>query len=201
MKKKEEISRGGSGAWRRKYACQVFSMENLFFHNFHFRENPCFRDEFQALPMEEHHVCYGRNNPICYGRDNPNIRHWLELQLSIFFTSQWPYNGQGAELDKTSKKFVGRLTWGQYHGSRRLKWRQFSVRHSTIATRQTEYHEALPSLANVQSHLTSLFADDGNASWYLVCQVPILILEWRLDCEYCRHLTVIGLHDPCPWTL
>ena len=27
-----------------------------------------------------------------------------------------------------------------------------------------EYHEALPSSANVQSHLTSSFADDGNAS-------------------------------------
>ena len=49
-----------------------------------------------------------------------------------------------------------------------VKWRQFSQsnRHSTIGTRQTEYHEALPSSANVQSHLTSSFADDGNASWY-----------------------------------
>ena len=26
-----------------------FSTENIFFHNFHFRENPHFRDEFQAL--------------------------------------------------------------------------------------------------------------------------------------------------------
>ena len=37
-------------------------------------------------------------------------------------------------------------------------------RHSVIGTRQTEYHETLPSSANVQSHLTSSFADDGNAS-------------------------------------
>ena len=28
----------------------------------------------------------------------------------------------------------------------------------------SEYHEALPSSVNVQSHLTSLFADDDNAS-------------------------------------
>ena len=76
-----------------------------------------------------------------------------------------------------------------------VKWRRFSGsnHHSTIGTRQTEYHEVLPSSANVQSHLTSSFADDGNASWYSVCRVPML--EWRLDCENCRLLTVIGLHD------
>ena len=35
----------------------------------------------------------------------------------------------------------------------------FHHRHS-----KTEYHKALPSSANVQSHLTSSFSDDGNAS-------------------------------------
>ena len=47
-----------------------------------------------------------------------------------------------------------------------VKCRQFSQsnRHSTIGTRQTEYHEALPSSVNVQSHLTSSFVDDGHAS-------------------------------------
>ena len=80
------------------------------------------------------------------------------------------------------------------------KWRQFSQsnRHSTIGTRQTEYHEALPSSANVQSHLTSSFEDDGNASWYWDCRVPMV--EWRLDCENCRHLTFAGLHDTGPWS-
>ena len=79
-----------------------------------------------------------------------------------------------------------------------IKWRQFSQsnRHSTIDTRQTEYHEALPLSANVQSHLTSSFADDGNPSWYSVCRVPML--EWWLDGENCRHLTVVGLHDTGP---
>ena len=57
-------------------------------------------------------------------------------------------------------------------------------------------HKALPSSANVQSHLTSSFADDGNASWYSVCRVPMV--EWRLDCENCRHLTVVSLHDTGP---
>ena len=79
-----------------------------------------------------------------------------------------------------------------------VKWRQFSQsnRHPTIGTGQTEYQEALPPSANVQSHLTSSFTDDGNASWYTVCRVPMV--EWRLDCENCRHLTVVGLHDTGP---
>ena len=79
-----------------------------------------------------------------------------------------------------------------------VKWRQFSQsnRHYTIGTRQTKYHEVLPSSANVQSHLTSSFADDGNASWYSVCRVPMV--EWRLHCENCRHLTVVGLHFTGP---
>ena len=49
-----------------------------------------------------------------------------------------------------------------------VKWRQFSQsnHHSTIGTRQTEYHETLPLSANMQSHLTSSFADNGNASRY-----------------------------------
>ena len=80
-----------------------------------------------------------------------------------------------------------------------VKWRQSSQsnRHSTISTWQTKYHEALPSLANVQSHLTSSFANDGITSWYLVCRVPMV--KWQLDCENCRHLTVVGLHDTGPW--
>ena len=51
----------------------------------------------------------------------------------------------------------------------------------------------------MQSHLTSSFDDDDNASWYTVCQVPMV--EWRLDCENCRHLTVVGLRDTGPCTL
>ena len=71
-----------------------------------------------------------------------------------------------------------------------------SSRHSIIGTRQIEYHEALPSSEKVQSHFTSSFADDGNASWYSVCRVPKV--EWQLDCENCRHLAVVGLHDTGP---
>ena len=79
-----------------------------------------------------------------------------------------------------------------------VKWRQFSKSncHSTIGTRLTEYHEELSSSANVRSHLTSSFADYGNASWYSLCRVPTV--EWRLDCEICRHLTVVGLRDTGP---
>ena len=42
------------------------------------------------------------------------------------------------------------------------------------------------------------FADNGNASWYSVFRVPMV--EWRLDCEDYRHLTVVGLHDTGPWS-
>ena len=81
-----------------------------------------------------------------------------------------------------------------------VKWRQFSQsnRHSTIGTRQTEYHEALPSSPNDEVRGDCTFADDSNASWYSVRRVPMV--EWRLDCENCRHLTVVGLHDTGPWS-
>ena len=68
----------------------------------------------------------------------------------------------------------------------------FHHRHST-----NQYHEALPSSTNMQSHLTSSFADDGNPSWYSVCRVPMV--EWRLDRENCRHLMVVSRHDTGPW--
>ena len=73
-----------------------------------------------------------------------------------------------------------------------VKWRQFSQsnRYSTIDTRQTEYmyHETLPLSANDDLRWDCTFADDGNASWYWVCRVPMV-------CENCRHLTV---HDTGP---
>ena len=91
----------------------------------------------------------------------------------------------------------GRVSWRLMT----IKWRQFSQsnRHSPIGTRQTEYHEALPSLANVQSHLMSSFADNGSTSWYSVRQVPMV--ECQLGCENCCHLTVADLHDTSPRSL
>ena len=69
----------------------------------------------------------------------------------------------------------------------------FHHRHST-----NRISWSVTVVGNVQSHLTSSFADDGNASCYSVCRVPMV--EWRLDCENCRHLTVVGLHDTGPST-
>ena len=71
----------------------------------------------------------------------------------------------------------------------------------TVFTVQPSFHHRhkpsiLPSSANVQSHLTSSFADDDNPSWYWVCRVQMV--EWRLDCKNYRHLTVVGLHDTGP---
>ena len=56
---------------------------------------------------------------------------------------------------------------GRYRGGRRPS--SDDIFHSptvipSSALRQTEYHDALPSSADVQSHITSSFADDGNAS-------------------------------------
>ena len=55
-------------------------------------------------------------------------------------------------------------TWGRYHGGRRPSSDDSFHSPTAIGTRQTECHEALPSSANVQSHLSSSFADDANAS-------------------------------------
>ena len=96
-----------------------------------------------------------------------------------------------------STKHLGPVSWRPTT----VKWRQFSQpnHHSIICTGQTEYHEALPSSTNVQSHLTSSFADNGNTSWYLVCQVPMV--EWWLDRENCHYLTVVSLQDTGPWSV
>ena len=51
----------------------------------------------------------------------------------------------------------------------------FTVQPSfTIGTQQTEYHEALPSSANGEVRCDCTFADDGNASWCSVFQVPMV---------------------------
>ena len=73
----------------------------------------------------------------------------------------------------TIRHYLGHAR-GRYHGGRRPSSDEFSQfnRHST--TQQTKYHEALPLSANVQSHLTSSFADDGDASCYSVCRVPMV---------------------------
>ena len=46
--------------------------------------------------------------------------------------------------------------------------------HSTIGTPQTEHHEALPSSVNDKVRYDSMFADNGNASLYSVCRVPMV---------------------------
>ena len=62
-----------------------------------------------------------------------------------------------------------------------VKWRRFSQSNcrSTIGTQQTEYHEALPSSVKDVVRYDRAFDDDGNASWYSVCWVPMV--EWPLD--------------------
>ena len=56
------------------------------------------------------------------------------------------------------------FTWGRYHGGRRPSSEDNFHSHSSIDTRQTVYHEALPSSANDEVWCDCTFADDGNAS-------------------------------------
>ena len=117
--------------------------------------------------------------------------------VPLLLVSSWsePPRWLGVKASSSTAADLGPVSWGPMT----VKWRQFSQsnRHSTIGTRQTEYHEALPSSVNDEVRCDCTFADDGSASWYLVCRVPMV--EWRLDCENCRHWTVVGLHDTDPW--
>ena len=117
-----------------------------------------------------------------------SARIWI---VGLAHSRQTPQGHWGGEQ---YWKNLGPVSWR----SMAFKWWQFSQsnRHSTIPTRQTEYREVLPSSAYMQSHLTSSFADIVNASWYSVCQVPMV--ERQLDCENCHHLMVVGLHDTSP---
>ena len=69
--------------------------------------------------------------------------------------------------------------------------------HHHHGHQQTETAIITINSANDEVRCDCTFADDGNASWYSVCGVPMV--EWRLGCEDFRHLTVVGLHDTGPW--
>ena len=75
----------------------------------------------------------------------------LKANDAVFLIERW-----------TIEVVLGPVSWRP----KTVKWRQFSQsnRHSTIGTGQTEYHEALPSLANDEVRCDCTFADDGNAS-------------------------------------
>ena len=121
------------------------------------------------------------------------LRCKMHIKLAISSNHSIPTPGQAVQVLTLQCKSLDYLDQGPV--SWRLttvKWQQ-SNRHSIISTRQTEYHEASPSSANNKVRCDCTFADDGNASWYLVCRVSMV--EWWLDC---RHLTVVGLHDTGP---
>ena len=80
----------------------------------------------------------------------------------------------------------------RYPGPANKETPSFHHRHST-----NWVSWSVTIIGEMQSHLTS-FIDDGKASWYLVCRVPMV--EWWLDCDNCCHLTVVGLHDTGSWT-
>ena len=64
-------------------------------------------------------------------------------------------------------------SWGRYHGGRRPS-SDDSLHSPTVIPpsaldKPIEFHEVLPSSVNVQPHLTTSFADDGNASHHHAC--------------------------------
>ena len=105
------------------------------------------------------------------------------------------------------------LTWGRYHGGRRLSsddslhsptvippsaLDKLSITKRYHRWRTTRWGVTARSPTMVtKARVASYTGLDGNASWYSVCRVPMV--EWRLDCENFRHLTVVGLHDTGPW--
>ena len=82
-----------------------------------------------------------------------------------------PRSGQREE--RAGAKLVGAIKFtsavhnpgaGTMEADHRQVSTVFTVRHSTIGTRQTQYHEALPSSANDEVRCDCTFTDDGNAS-------------------------------------
>ena len=68
-------------------------------------------------------------------------------------------------------------------------WPSFHHRHSTnqVSRNVTIVGERWGEVCDCT------FVNDGITSWYSVCRVPMV--GWRLDCDNCRHLTVVCLHD------
>ena len=130
---------------------------------------------------------------LCGGHESVFFSNFTSVKFAL-----WHWMGALQDLDwgEIVSDETMSVIWGRYHGGRRSSSDDSFHHNSTIGTRQTEYHEALPLLVNVQSHLTSSFADHGNASWCSVCQM--LMVEWRSYCENCRYLMVVGLHDTNP---
>ena len=86
-------------------------------------------------------------------------------------------------------------SWGRYHGGRRPS----SDDSPTVIP-----PSALDKLSIMKCYrrlrtCSHSCADDGNASWYSVCRVPMV--KWRLDYENCPYLTVVGLYDTGPWSV
>ena len=89
--------------------------------------------------------------------------------------------------------------WGRYHGGRRPSsddsFHSPTVIPLSALDKQSimkHYHRRRATKWGVTARSPTM----GNVSWYSACRVPIV--EWRLDCENCRHLTVVGLHDTGP---
>ena len=96
--------------------------------------------------------------------------HWLQ-QTQYVHSYKTPY-WSGSKASDSRVADQGPISWRPTT----VKWRQSSQsnRHSIIGTRQTEYYEELPSLADDEVRYDCTFADDDNASWYLACWMQMV---------------------------
>ena len=85
---------------------------------------------------------------------------WAALTSAVDLLSS-PCRSKSLETEWQARQIsqLGPVSWRPTT----VKWRQFSQsnRHSPIGTRQTEYHEALPSSSNDEVRCDCTFADDG----------------------------------------
>ena len=101
---------------------------------------------------------------------------------------------------RTEEGVTHYYSWGRYHGGRRPS-SDDSFHSPTVIPPSALDNPSIMKRYHRRrtcSHTSPRRSPTmGNASWYWVCRV--LMVEWRLDCENCRHLTVAGLHDTGPW--
>ena len=97
-----------------------------------------------------------------------NTAQHNSLQYSIVLAIDRPCGISSKYRQAVTKADQGPVSWRPTT----VKWRQFSQsnRHSTIGTQQIEYREALPSSANVQSHLTSPTMVTLHDTRFVVCR-------------------------------
>ena len=95
---------------------------------------------------------------------------------------------------------IHHLTWGRYHGGRRPSSDDY-LHSPTVIPPSALYKPSIMTHNHRRrtcSH-TSPRRSPTMVTLHDTRFVEWSMVEWRLDCEDCRHWTVVGLHDTGPW--